>query len=505
MLLAELVAASRVVAGTPARSAKVAALADVLARLEPDEVEPAVAFLAGEPRQGKVGVGWASLAAVAAVPAPVPTLTVADLDHALSDLQAIAGPGSSAARHQRLEALLGSATADEADLVRRLLLGELRQGALEGVMVDAVARAAGVAPGAVRRAVMLAGQLPRVARLALTGGDAALAGVGLEVLRPVQPMLASTAADVAGALAALGRSSVEWKLDGARIQAHRAGEEVRLFTRSLNEVTERLPEVVGLVRSLPAGQVVLDGEVVGVGGDDRPELFQDTMSRFGRHGGAGAGLGVWFFDCLHVDGSDLLDRPLVERLEALAGLAGPWQVPSIVTSDPAEAGAFLGAAVAAGHEGVMVKAAGSRYEAGRRGQAWRKVKPVTTLDLVVLGAEWGHGRRQGWLSNLHLGARQPEGGYAMVGKTFKGLTDELLAWQTQRLLALQVARRGIVVDVRPELVVEVAVDGVQASRRYPGGVALRFARVRRYRPDKSPHEADTIDAVRALLPPISST
>jgi DNA ligase-1 len=500
VLLAELVSASKRVAATPARSGKIAALADLLARLPPDEIEPAVAFLAGEPRGGRVGVGWATIAAVEAPPAPEPTLTVADLDRVLGQLQALAGPGSNASRQAILTALLTRATGDEADFVRRLLLGELRQGALDGVMADAVARAAGVPATAVRRASMLAGDRPRVAHLALTAGERALATVGLEVLRPVEPMLASIAGDVGEAIRECGPSSVEWKLDGARIQAHRARDEVRVFTRNLNDVTERLLTVAAVVRSLPVRQVVLDGEALGVGDDRRPDPFQDTMSRFGRHDGGGPPLAVWFFDCLHLDGHDLIDRPLVERREALTQVASPWRVPSTLTDDAEEAAAVLADALQAGHEGVMVKAAGSRYEAGRRGQAWRKVKPVRTLDLVVLGAEWGHGRRQGWLSNLHLGARDPGGGFVMVGKTFKGLTDDLLAWQTRRLLALEAGRRGIVVEVRPELVVEVALDGVQASTRYPGGVALRFARVRRYREDKSPEDADTIEAVRALLP-----
>jgi DNA ligase-1 len=396
--------------------------------------------------------------------------------------------------------LLARATVVEAEFIRRLLLGELRQGALEGVVTEAVAKAAGVGSEPVRRAVMLAGNLPKVAVIALTEGEPGLASVGLELLRPLQPMLAGTAADVAEAIAANGLSSVEWKLDGARIQAHRLGDEVRLFTRNQNDVTPRLPGVVDLVASLPRGQLILDGEVVGVGDDERPDLFQDTMSAFSRQDGLGADLGVWWFDCLHVDGTDLIDLPLVERSVVLGQVAGRWRVPFTLTDDAAVAAVFLDNALAAGHEGVMVKAASSRYEAGRRGQAWKKVKPVRTLDLVVLAAEWGHGRRKGWLSNLHLGARGPAGGWVMVGKTFKGLTDELLTWQTALFLEIEVARHGGVVEVRPEVVVEIALDGVQASSRYAGGVALRFARVRRYRPDKTAAEADDIDAVRALLP-----
>jgi DNA ligase-1 len=491
VLLAEVVHTCSVVGATSSRSGKIAALAELLDRVPLIELEAVVSVLAGEPRQGKVGVGWATLMAVAegAAGASVPTLTVSDLDSAVSGLQAVGGTGSGATRNRLLSDLLGRATTEEAFFIRRLLMGELRHGALEGVVTDAVARAASLPVASVRRAVMLAGNLGRVAVVALEEGEAGLAAVGLEVLRPVQPMLASTAASVSEAVT--GLSSVEWKLDGARVQAHRAGAEVRLFTRNLNEVTARLPGVAAMVRGMAASQFVLDGEVIG------PEMFQDTMSRFS---GGGPDLAVWWFDCLHLDGADLMDRPLLERRRALEGLAGERCVPVVVTDDPAVAEQFLAGAIAAGHEGVMVKAVGSRYEAGRRGSAWKKVKPVRTLDLVVLAAEWGHGRRRGWLSNLHLGARDTDGGFVMLGKTFKGLTDDLLRWQTARLLELETGRDGIVVRVRPELVVEIALDGVQASTRYPGGVALRFARVRRYRDDKSPAEVDVIDDVRAMLP-----
>ena len=500
MLLAEVVATSRQVGATRSRSAKVAALAELIRGLERDEIRAAVAVVTGEPHQGKIGVGWATVVALEVTPAPVASLTVGDLDAAVDELAAVGGAGSGALRQAVLQQLLGRATADEQEFVRRLLIGELRQGALEGIVSDAVAKAAGVPLESVRRAAMLTGSLPATAVLALTGGAPALASVGLEVLRPLSPMLAATAPDVATALAGLGLSSVEWKLDGARVQAHRDGDEVRLFTRNLNDVTTRLPGVAAVVAALAVERVVLDGEVIGIDDTERPDRFQDTMSRFGRHDGAGAGLQVAFFDCLHLDGVDLLDRPLAERVEALALAVGGLRVPSVMTDDPEEAGAFLAQSLAAGHEGVMVKGADSRYEAGRRGQAWRKVKPVRTFDLVVLAAEWGHGRRQGWLSNLHLGARHPDDPtrFVMVGKTFKGMTDQLLVWQTQRLQELETARHGHVVVVRPELVVEVALDGVQGSSRYPGGVALRFARVRRYRSDKGPAEADTIDDLRLL-------
>jgi DNA ligase-1 len=496
--LADLVATTEAVRSTRARSAKVAALADLLRRLPPEERLPATALLAGEPRQGKVGIGWATVveAGEGLAPADEPTLTVTDLDRMLDEVAGLSGPGSGTARVATVRSLLSRATADEAELVRRLLLGDLRQGALEGIMADAVAKAAGVPAPLVRRSAMLAGDLPEVAERALAGGEAALAGIGLRVLTPVQPMLAATSATVAEAVGACGRASVEWKLDGARVQAHRLGDEVRLFTRNLNDITARLPGIVEVVRSLPVSSVVLDGEVLW--GEDRPAAFQDTMRRFTNQRDGGDGLGVWFFDVLHADGADLLDEPLEGRLEVLERVAGPWRIPGTITADPDEAAAVLDDALAAGHEGVVVKGAASAYEAGRRGSAWRKVKPVRTLDLVVLAAEWGHGRRQGWLSNLHLGARAPEGGFVMVGKTFKGLTDELLAWQTEQLLARETSRSGIVVHVRPELVVEIALDGVQTSTRYPGGVALRFARVRRYRDDKDPAEADLIADVQVL-------
>ena len=474
--LSELVDASRRVAATSARTAKIQILAELLRSAAPEEIAPVVSLLCGRPYQGRVGVGWASLGSIDVPPAAEPTLAVADLDVAVDEVAALTGPGSAAARTAALTRLLSRATEDETRLIQSAFLGEVRHGALEGVVGDAVARAAGVPLTLVRRAAMFTGELPEVARLALTDGAPALEAVALRPLTPIQPMLASTAADVAEAVAACGLSSVEWKLDGARIQAHRVGDEVRLFTRSLRDVTDGLPALVSLVLALPVRSVVLDGEVVG--GD----------------------LLVRFFDCLHLDGEDLVDRPLLERLDALERAASPVRVPSITTDDPDEAERFLAQSIESGHEGVMVKTASSLYEAGRRGKAWRKVKPVHTLDLVVLAAEWGHGRRRGWLSNLHLGARSDDGGFVMVGKTFKGMTDEVLRWQTERLQELEERREGIAVFVRPELVVEVAVDSVQRSTRYAGGVALRFARIRRYRDDKSAAEADTIDAVRALVP-----
>jgi DNA ligase-1 len=504
VLLADVVATSTAVASTRARSTKVAAIADLLTRLEPDEVEPVVGFLSGEARQGRIGVGWATLVRVEVTSAAQPTLTVLDVDRALDAIVATTGSGSTAGRDAILRDLLGRATSDEADFVRRLIGGELRQGALAGLMADAVARAASVPAALVRRASMLSGNLGRVARIAITAGADGLRAVGLEVGCGILPMLASGAPDVATAIDEVGLASVEWKLDGARSQVHRRDDgEVHIYTRNLNDVTIRLPDVVEWVQALPVRAVVLDGEAIGVDDEARPHAFQDTMSSFGRgrdaDDGAGGALDAFFFDVLHLDGDDLIDRPLRVRLAVLDALTGARHIPRVETDSADVAAAFLEGSIAAGHEGVMVKALDSTYDAGRRGKAWRKVKPVWTLDLVVLAVEWGHGRRHGWLSNLHLGARAHDGSFVMVGKTFKGLTDVMLEWQTKELLARETGREGITVHVRPELVVEIALDGVQASTRYPGGVALRFARVRRYRDDKSPEAADTIDAVRAML------
>ncbi len=505
VLLADLVATSATVGATRSRKAKVASLAALLDALAPEELEPAVGFLTGMPRQGRIGVGWRSVYGTDHVAAAEPSVGVLELDGILTELAGTSGSGSVAARQRLLAELFTRTTDAEADFVRRLLTGELRQGALAGVMTDAVAAAADVPIDIVRRAAMLSGDLGRTARLARRDGRAGLEAVRLAVLHPIQPMLAASAAGVAEALGHTGSASVEWKLDGARVQVHRSGDEVRIYTRNLNDITHRLPGVVAVALGFAADAFVLDGEVLGVDDDAKPRPFQDTMSAFGRDDAAGAGDGllVAFFDVLHRDGVDLIDEPLSERQAHLDALVGPLAVTRTVTDDPDAAAATLAGSLASGHEGVMVKALHSTYDAGRRGGSWRKVKPVRTLDLVVLAAEWGHGRRQGWLSNLHLGARDPEGGFVMVGKTFKGLTDELLAWQTQALLERETTRDGIAVLVRPELVVEIALDGVQTSTRYPGGVALRFARVKGYRPDKDPHDADLIDTVRALRPGVT--
>ena len=500
MLLARIAQASADVTATSSRLKKVGVLADCLADATPDEVGIAVSYLSGELPQGTVGIGWAALRDRPAA-AESPALELLEVDAAVSELQAISGKGSQAARRDALAGLLSRATEPEQRLLVGLFLGELRQGALEGVMTDAVAKAADVPLADVRRAAMLAGDLRTVAAAAMRGGARGLEQFRLTPLRPITPMLAHTADDVASALGRLGRASIEWKLDGARIQAHRSGEEVRIFTRNLADITSRVPEIEAAIRSLDVDAVVLDGEAIALRADGRPEPFQVTMSRFGtRTSTNGTPLSVFLFDCLHLDGDDLVDAPAAERLAALAAaLPDELLVPRVETDDPAVAEEFLDETLARGHEGVMVKSLDAPYEAGRRGAGWLKVKKAHTLDLVVLAAEWGHGRRQGKLSNLHLGARDPEGGaFVMLGKTFKGMTDGMLAWQTEHLLGLQTHTDGHVVHVRPELVVEIAFDGVQASTRYPGGVALRFARVKGYRPDKSPAEADTIDTVRAI-------
>ena len=497
-LLADVVAASQEVADTSARSRKVAILAELLRRLDPDDVAIATGLLSGAPRQGRVGIGYSTIYGIESAPASEPTLTVAELDTAISQIQAATGSGSGKLRKQLLADLLDRATEPEAGFVRRLFTGELRQGALAGVMVDAVAKAAGVSAVLTRRALMLSGDLTRTADIAMSGGEEGLRELGFELFRPIFPMLAATAESVADAVSSFERASVEWKLDGIRIQIHRRGEEVRIYTRNLNEITHALPGIVAAVRRLDVEQAVLDGEAIWMA-DDGPAAFQDTVAQLDA-GAPPEGINTFLFDLLHLDGEDLLDTPLEERAAKLEATAPHLRVPSILTSEPGDGERVLEESLAAGHEGVVVKDAGSLYAAGRRGKAWRKVKPVRTYDLVVLGAEWGHGRRQGRLSNLHLGARDPRSGeFVMVGKTFKGLTDELLEWQTTELLRRGTERRGITVFVRPELVVEIALDGVQSSTRYPGGVALRFARVKRYRPDKEAEEADTIDELRSLL------
>jgi DNA ligase-1 len=505
VLLDEIARTSADVSATSSRLAKVTRLAECLGHASPEEVPVAVAYLSGVLPQGTIGVGWAALRQLPDAASPPPTLQLLEVDAAVSRIAGISGAGSQAARREELKALFGRATELEQRFLVGLLLGELRQGALEGVMVEAVAQAAGIPAAQVRRAVMLAGELGSVAAAAIAEGADGLSGFALSVLSPIQPMLAQTGDDLDDALARIRPASVEWKLDGARLQVHRAGEEVRGYTRNLADITDRIPEIVEAVRALPLEAVVLDGEAIALDSEGRPRRFQQTMSRFGSKVNADkvrkeVPLSTFFFDVLHLDGEDLIDRPARERLAALeTSIPEGLRVPRIETADVAEAQQFLEDALARGHEGVMVKALDAPYEAGRRGAGWLKVKVAHTLDLVVLAAEWGHGRRQGKLSNLHLGARDPESGtFVMLGKTFKGMTDELLAWQTERLQEIETHRDAHTVYVRPELVVEIAFDGVQTSTRYPGGVALRFARVKGYRPDKSADEADTIETVRGI-------
>ena len=514
VLLAELAEVSRAVAQTSARLAKVAALADALRAARVEEVPVLVAYLSGELPQRQIGVGWAALRSVPA-PANTGSLTLLAVDEAFSRIKAVGGKGSAAERKRLVDELFAAATAEEQSFLVRLLSGELRQGALDGVMTDAVARAAGVPGAEVRRAVMLSGSLAAAAAAALGGGSAALARFGLQVGRPLKPMLAASEASLPDALEKAGAeagpgAAVEWKLDGIRVQAHLADRTVRLFTRSLDDITDRLPEVVAALAALPVRDAVFDGELIALRPDGRPYAFQDTASRAASEADAvntvkrnTVPLSVFLFDVLHLDGADLLDLPDAERHAALAAVVPESMLmPRLVTADQEEAAEFFTDAVARGHEGVVVKSLTTPYAAGRRGAGWIKVKPRHTLDLVVLAVEWGHGRRKGWLSNLHLGARDPgTGGWVMLGKTFKGLTDELLTWQTQRFQELEDHRDDWTVYVRPEQVVEIAFDGVQRSPRYPGGVALRFARVLRYRPDKTAAEADTIDTVKALALP----
>ena len=489
MLLHEIVDTSAAVAATRSRSAKIEALSACIARMQPDEAAAGVAFLAGEPRQRRLGVGWASLRELPPAAATA-TLTVPDVDAAFERLAGLAGAGSQAERRRALTELFGRASGPEQEFLRRLMLGDLRQGALQSIVTDAVARAASVPQAEARRALMLLGDAGELARIALSDGADGLRKVRLEVGRPVHPMLAGTAPDLETAFARIHPAAIEWKLDGARIQVHRRGNDVAVYTRSLDEVTGRVPEVVEAVRDLAADPLVLDGEVIALRPDGRPQPFQVTGSRFGSRTSMEelrrrTPLTPFLFDVLHADGDDLLDLPYEQRsLRLAAAVPEPLRVPRVVADTLEAAAAFQAEALARGHEGVLVKALDAPYAAGRRGAGWVKVKPRITLDLVVLAAEWGHGRRKGWLSNLHLGARADDGsGFVMLGKTFKGLTDELLAWQTERLLALETSREGITVHVHPELVVEIAFDGVQTSPRYPGGVALRFARVLRYRDD----------------------
>lgn len=512
MLLAEVARTSREVAAVSARSAKTALLARLFRRAEPPEASVVITYLSGRLPQRRIGVGWTSFTEPVP-PAARPQLRVLEVHLALDRIGAVVGKGARAERRRLLHGLMSAATAQEQDFLIRLIGGELRQGALDALAVEGLAAAVGADPVDVRRAVMLGGSLGAVAETLLARGPAALEEYRLEVGRPVLPMLAHTAEDVDAALDRLGPCAVEEKLDGIRVQVHRDGSSVRIYTRTLEEITGRLPEVTAAALALKAGQAVLDGEVIAIGQDGRPRPFQETSSRVGSRlyvpGAHGTlPLSPVFFDLLYVDGRDLLALPADRRNAELAAVVPePLRVRRLVVANPADdkdrvaAREFTDAVLARGHEGVVVKALDAPYRAGRRGTSWLKVKPVHTLDLVVLAAEWGHGRRTGTLSNLHLGARRSDGTFAMLGKTFKGLTDTMLAWQTDRLRELAVCEERWGMTVRPELVVEIAFDGIQRSPRYPEGVTLRFARVLRYRDDKSADDADTVETVLSLNRP----
>ncbi|MDH2391986.1 ATP-dependent DNA ligase [Streptomyces sp. HNM0663] len=509
MLFARLAEVSREVAAAPARSRKTAALARLFAAAGPEEAPLVISYLAGRVPQGRIGVGWSTLSEPVP-PAAAPSLTVTEVDASLDALSRVSGPGAQRERRRLIDRLMGAATEEEQRFLHRLLTGEVRQGALDAIALEAVARAAGAPPDEVRRAVMLEGSLPRVARAVLAEGPGALGRFRLRVGTPVQPMLAHTAASVDDAVRTLDAAcAVEEKLDGIRVQVHVSGREVRIYTRSLDDITERLPDVRAAAAGLAGDRFILDGEVIALDAAGRPVAFQDVASRVGSRADVVAAhaalpLSPVFFDVLAAEGEPVLDLPGGERHTVLARLVPePMRVRRAVVDDPvsgeqiAAAEEFFAETLRRGHEGVLVKSLAAPYSAGRRGRSWLKVKPVHTLDLVILAAEWGHGRRTGLLSNLHLGARAADGGFVMLGKTFKGLTDEMLSWQTERLRELALDDDGFTVTVRPELVVEIAYDGVQRSPRYPAGVTLRFARVLRHRPDKPAADADTVEQVLA--------
>jgi DNA ligase-1 len=510
MLLSRLARVSQEVAAASARSRKIALLAGLFREAEADDVPVVIPYLAGRLPQGRIGVGWKVLSRPVA-PAAEPSLTVREVDALLTALGEVSGPGSQAERARLVGELLGASTEEEQRFLSGLLTGEVRQGALDAVAVEGLAQATGAPAADVRRAVMLAGSLQAVAGALLADGPGALERFRLTVGRPVLPMLAHSVSSVAEAVEKLGACAVEEKLDGIRVQVHRDGDTVRVHTRTLDDITDRLPEVTAAARELRGERFILDGEVISFGGDGRPRSFQETAGRVGSRVDVATAarevpVSPVFFDALSVDGRDLLDLPFTERHAELARLVPePMRVRRTLVSGPGDLGAaeeFLAETLERGHEGIVAKGLDAPYSAGRRGASWLKVKPVHTLDLVVLAAEWGHGRRSGKLSNLHLGARTADGGFAMLGKTFKGLTDAMLAWQTERLRELAVDESGYVVTVRPELVVEIAYDGLQRSSRYPAGVALRFARVIRYREDKRPEEADTVETLLAAHPEV---
>jgi DNA ligase-1 len=510
MLLGTLVETSRRVSDTTKRLEKIDLLARLIRQISPEEIAIVVLFLSGQTRQGRIGMGYAALRDARNSPAGVPSLEIVEVDQILQSIMEASGSGSQRRRMELLQTVFSRATEAEQQFLTALLTGELRQGALEGIMVEAIAKASGLAPERVRRAAMMAGDIAQVARAALEQGEAGLARYDVQLFRPIQPMLAQSADDVPEALASIGEAALEYKMDGARVQVHKSGDDVKVYSRSLHDVTQAVPEIVEVTRALPAKDLILDGEVISLLPGGRPQPFQITMRRFGRK------LDVermrqelpmtpFWFDLLYLDGSALLDEPQARRFAALSGLSGEHLIPHLVTSDATAANQFLEQALERGHEGIMAKATDAKYAAGARGQSWVKVKRARTLDLVILAAEWGSGRRKGWLSNLHLGARDTQkGGFAMLGKTFKGLTDEMLEWQTQELLRLEIGRDSYTVHVKPELVAEIAFNEIQVSPRYVSGLALRFARVKRYRMDKTAAEADTFETVQRLAGVIRS-
>jgi DNA ligase 1 len=503
--LADVVETSRKIAGTSRRLEKIALLAGMLQALGPEEIDVAVAWLSGRLRQPRIGIGYVAVREAATAPAQSASLEVTGLDRSFESIAAARGPGSSGRRIEALREVLARATEPEQGFIIGLIGGELRQGALEGLMLEAIAKASGVALDKVRQAAMVAGDAGAVARPLLEKGEAGIAEFSVRLFQPLQPMLAQTAEDVEEALGDLGEAALEYKLDGARVQVHKSGDQVRVYSRALNEVTAAVPEIVETARALPARDVILDGETLSLRADGRPQPFQITMRRFGRRLDVERlrgelPLAPFWFDLLYLDGASLLDEPQSRRFDELMKLAPADSViPHTIAANAQAAGEFLAQSLGAGHEGIMAKARAAGYAAGGRGRSWLKIKHVHTLDLVVLAAEWGSGRRKGWLSNLHLGARDAEkGGFAMLGKTFKGLTDEMLAWQTQELLKLEIARDHYTVFVEPKLVVEIAFNEIQISPRYASGLALRFARVKRYRTDKTAAESDTFQTVKKI-------
>jgi DNA ligase-1 len=505
MLLADIVDTSGKVGATSKRLEKIGLLAGLLRRLRPEEIETAVSYLSGATRQGRIGIGYATLRDAASTASEQPTLELLDLDRTLEQISHTQGPGSDQSKRQLLSSLFAHATREEQQWITRLLAGEVRQGALEGIMLDALSKATGISGERIRRAAMMGGGSAAIAHAALEHGEAGLAQFDVQLFRPVQPMLAQTAEDISEALDELGDAALEYKFDGARVQAHKSGDEVVLYSRGSNDVTAAVPEVVAAVRALPAHDLILDGEVLSLTSEGRPQPFQVSMRRFGRKLDVDPLLTElpmtpFWFDVLYLNGASLVDQPQSIRFDEITRLVQPENiVPHLATANAHEAEEFLEQALAQGHEGVMAKSRAAGYAAGARGASWLKVKQARTLDLVILAAEWGNGRRQGWLSNLHLGARDTEkGGFAMLGKTFKGLTDEMLSWQTQEFLKREIGRDKYTVYLRPELVAEIAFNEIQVSPRYASGLALRFARVKRYRTDKTAADSDTFQTVQGM-------